>query len=216
MKRTYCGAIVVPPQKTPRMPASQRSDLLGERFEQLRRGEEAAHLAMLQNGHGLIDDVLHVGAGLVELLVGDDLLHEARIEIDEVARAAAHVGEMLDGEAQAARAGRAHHQPVVVAREMLVGDLLAELGVIDLVIVPADALLGHAGRAAGFENVERLALELRRHPDLGLQIAQPFVLEVRELRDDVGEGLDFLRGIRTVFFAQSSQNGQPVSGEKCQ
>ena len=69
---------------------------------------------------------------------------------------------------------------------MLVGDLLAELGVIDLVIVPADALLRHAGRAAGLEDVEGLALERRRHPDLRLQVAQPFVLEVRELQH-VGE-----------------------------
>ena len=64
MKRTYCGGIVVPPQKTPRMPASVDVDLLGERFEQLRRGEEAADFAVLQDRRRLIDDVLHVGLGL--------------------------------------------------------------------------------------------------------------------------------------------------------
>jgi hypothetical protein len=35
MKRTYCGAIVVPPQKTPRMPALVEVHFFGERFEQL-------------------------------------------------------------------------------------------------------------------------------------------------------------------------------------
>ena len=30
------------------------------------------------------------------------------------------------------------------------------------------------------------------------------------------KAFDFLGGIPTGFFAQSSQNGQPVSGEKCQ
>ena len=129
------------------------------------------------------------------------LLHPARIEVDEVARAAAHVGQVLDGEAQTARAGRAHHQPVMVARKMFVGDLLAELGVIDLVILPADALLGHAGGAAGLEDVERLALEFGGNPDLGLQVAQPFVLEVRKARDKVGEGFDFLRGIPARLFS---------------
>ena len=44
-------------------------DFLRERFEQLRRGEEAGDFAMLQNGRGLIHHVVHVGAGLVELLV---------------------------------------------------------------------------------------------------------------------------------------------------
>ena len=60
----------------------------------------------------------------------------------------------------------------MIAREMRVGNLLAELGVIHLVIVPADALLGHASRAAGFKNVEGLAFELCGHPDLGLHVAQ--------------------------------------------
>ena len=70
--------------------------------------------------------------------------------------------------------------------------------VVDLVVVPADALLRHAGRAAGLENVERLALELRRHPDLGLQVAQPFVLEVRELHH-VGEALDLLARVEILL-----------------
>ena len=128
---------------------------------------------------------------MIELFCADELFYPARIEVDEVAGAAAHVGEMFDGEAQAARAGRAHHQPVMIAREMFVGDFFAELRVIDFVIVPADALLRHAGRAAGFKNAERLPFELRGNPDFRLQIAQPFVREMRELVH-VRERFDFL------------------------
>jgi hypothetical protein len=64
-------------------------------------------------------------AGDVELLVRDDLLHEARVEVDEVAGAAADVGEVLDGEAQAARAGRAHPSASLAGREMLVVEILS-------------------------------------------------------------------------------------------
>ena len=107
------------------------------------------------------------------------------------------------------------HQPRAAAREMLVGNFFGELAVIDLVIVPADALLGHAGGAAGFENVERAALVFLRHPDFGLQIAQPFVLEMRELAECRRKHFTSVAGFQPAFLAQSSQNGEPVSGEKC-
>ena len=68
-------------------------------------------------------------------------------------------------------------------------ELGGELLVVGLVVVPADALLGHAGGAAGLEDVVRPALVMRRHPHLGLQVAQPLVLEMRESRDEVGERL---------------------------
>ena len=58
-------------------------------------------------------------------------------------------------------------------------------------------------------------LNCRRHPDLGLQVAQPFVLKVRELSITSANELISLRGIE-VLLRPSSQNGQPVSGEKCQ
>ena len=79
---------------------------------------------------------------------------------------------MFNGQAQAARTGRPHHQPSAPAREVGVVDLVAELGVIDLVVIPTDALLGHAGSATGFEDIEGLVLELGRDPNLGLQFAQ--------------------------------------------
>ena len=136
----------------------------------------------------------HVLLGHVVLLVGEQLLHEARVEIDEVAGAAPDVGQVLDRQTQPARTGGSHHQPGAAAREVGVVDLVAEFRVIDLVVVPSDALLGHAGGAAGLENVEGLALELGRDPDLGLQVAQRFILEVRELQH-VFEACDLLAGI---------------------
>jgi hypothetical protein len=155
---------------------------------------KAADLAVFEDGGSLVDHVLHVGLGLVKLLVGDELLHPTRIQVDEVTRRATHVGEMLDGEAQAPRPGGTHHQPVVVSGEMLVADLLAELAVVGLVVLPTDALLGHPRGPARFENVERPAGVGLGHPDLGLEVTQPFVLEVREL-DQVGGGVDLGTGI---------------------
>ena len=129
--------------------------------------------------------MVHVLTGDVELLVGDELLHEARIEIDKVAGAAAIIGKMLHRKAQTTRAGGADHDPGLARREVLVVELVAELLVIHAEVVPADALLRHAGGAAGFENVERLAFECGGHPDLRLLVTQPLVLEMRELGDDV-------------------------------
>ena len=127
---------------------------------------------MLQDGCGLINHVGHVLLGHVVLLVRQELLHEARIEVDEVAGAAADVGQMFNGQAQTARTGRPHHQPSAPAREVVVVDLVAELGVIDLVVIPPDALLGHTGGTTSLEDIEGLALKLGRNPNFGLQVAQ--------------------------------------------
>ena len=40
----------------------------GHRFEQLGRGEERAHAAILKNGGGLIDHMIHVATRLIKLL----------------------------------------------------------------------------------------------------------------------------------------------------
>src|SRR6266545_2100880 len=173
-------------------------DFLGERFEEFRRGEEAADPAVLQNRHRLVHHVFHVSFGLVGLFVADDLLHPARVEIDEVTGAAAEIGEVLDGQTQAARAGRTDHQPRSAPGKVFVGDFSGEFLVVHLVIVPADALLGHAGGAAGLKNVERSSLGFRWHPDFGLKVAQPFILKVREFHQ-VGEGLDFLARIEVLL-----------------
>ena len=145
---------------------------------------------MFEDRRGLIDDVIHVMFRRLEKFFSDEFFHPARVEVDEVARRSADIREVLDGEPQPPRAGRPHHQPRFAAREMFVAHLVGKLGVIDAEIIPADALLGHPGRAAGLENVERFAAEFRRHPDLGLQIPQPLVLEMRELFH-IADGLDF-------------------------
>src|ERR1051326_8236096 len=66
---------------------------------------------------------------------------------------------------------------------MSVGKFLRELTIIDLIIVPANALFGHAGGAAGFENIEGPSLKAFWHPDFIRQIAQPFILKVRKLQN---------------------------------
>ena len=173
-------------------------DFLGQRFEQFGRGEQAADFAVLQDRHRLIDHVFHVGFGLVGLFVADDLFHPARIEIDKVTGAAAEIGEVLDGQTQPARAGRAHHQPRAAPRKMFVGNFSGEFLVVHLVIVPADALFGHAGGAAGLKNVERTSFELRRHPDFRLKVAQGFVLEMRKLQQ-VGERFDLFARVEMLL-----------------
>ena len=64
--------------------------------------------------------------------------------------------QVLDGEAQPARTGRAEHQPVGALRETLVRQRLAEHLVVDAEVVDVDARLRHAGGAAGLEDVDRL------------------------------------------------------------
>src|SRR5690349_15148909 len=61
-------------------------------------------------------------------------------------------------------------------------------------VFPADALLGDAGRAAGLEDVEGLAVKCFRDEALVLFVSQPFVLEVREAQDVV-EAFDLRRGV---------------------
>ena len=150
---------------------------------------------MFQDRHSLTDDMLHVGARLVELFIAQELLYPAWIEIDEVARAAAHVCQVLDCQTQPPRAGWTHHQPIMISREMVVADLLTELAVVDLVIVPPDSLFGNTRGSSGLEDIEGTALVFRRNPKLGLEIAKPFLLEMRKACDDVVEGADFLGGI---------------------
>ena len=84
-------------------------------------------------------------------------------------------------------------------REVLVVELVAELLVIDAEVIPTNALLGHAGGAAGFKNVEGLALVGGRHPDFGLEIAQPLVLKVWEISHDVLVAVHLATGVEVIF-----------------
>jgi hypothetical protein len=89
---------------------------------------------------------------------------------------------------------------------MRVGNLFGKLAVIDLVIFPADALLGHPCGAASFKNVERFAFESFGNPNLRLEIAEPFVLEMRKALN-VREAADFLGGVPAGF-------GSPIQPER--
>src|SRR5262249_20133121 len=129
-------------------------DFLAERFEQLRCRKQSRNLAMLQYRHTLIDDVIHISTRDIELLLRNNLLHPTRIEIDEVTGTATKVRQMLDGQTQTTRTSRPNHQPRSTTRKMFIRNFPGKLLVIDLVIIPADALFGHAGGATSFENIE--------------------------------------------------------------
>src|SRR5688500_15425172 len=100
--------------------------------------------------------MVHISARDIELLVRNDLLYKARIKVDEIAGGATHVCQMLNSETETTRTGGTDHDPVMMPREMFVGNLGRKFAVIGFVIFPTDTLLRHASRAARFKNIERL------------------------------------------------------------
>src|SRR5947207_15918334 len=107
---------------------------------------------------------------------------------------------MFDGEPQSSRSRRAHHQPVMIPRKMLVRNFFGEFAIIDFVIVPSNALFGHARRAPSLENVKWPPLESFGHPDFRLQIAQPFISKMRKTRQ-ISEAFDFFGGVPAGLFS---------------
>ena len=65
-------------------------------------------------------------------------------------------------------------------RKRIVGQRLAEVRVVDSEILVRDARLGHAGAAAGLEDVDRLVGVGLGHPAPHRSAAQPFVFERAE------------------------------------
>ena len=166
----------------------------GEGFEKFRSGEQAADVAVADDGGGLVDDVFLIELGHAHFAHADEAFHPAGVEVDEVTGTAADVGEVLDGEAQAARAGGADHQPVGALREKVGAVMFGEFRVVGHVIVPADALFRHAGGAAGFEDVVGPFAEGFRDETGGIFLAQNLVIEGLESLD-VGEAGDVLERI---------------------
>ena len=100
------------------MPSFFREACLAQGLEQLGGGEEALDVVVgLQEGEGLVDDVALVELHLLHLAALDELDDPARVEVDHEADAAADLAEVLDGEAQAARARGADVQPVGALRK---------------------------------------------------------------------------------------------------
>ena len=124
--------------------------------------------------------MVHVSVRGFDFFFGEDFFHPTWVQINEVTDAAAVIGEVLDGQAEPAGTSGAYHQPGAAAGEMCVGDFGGELFIVRFVIIPADALLGHAGGATGFENIEGAALVFFGHPNFRLKVAQPFVLKMRK------------------------------------
>ncbi len=111
-----------------------------ERLEELRRREHALDvMPRLQDRDGLVDDVVLVGVQVVGPALLDELDHPARIEIDAEADAAPVLRQVLHGEPQTPGAARPEHQPVGAAREVLVGQGVAEHLVVDAEVVDVDA-----------------------------------------------------------------------------
>ena len=87
----------------------------------------------------------------------DELDDPAGIEIDTEGDAAAVLGEVLDGQAQAARAAWAEHEPITSWGKCLILQGLGKVFVVDAEVFDLQAALGDAGGAAGFEDVHGAA-----------------------------------------------------------
>ncbi len=127
-KRVHCGMNSVPPLKIPVMPAlgmlepcfssssARASSSLGVVNMQL------DVVPGMQNRNGLLDAMLLVGFELFDGAAFDELDNPARIQIDAEADAAAMLGQVLDGQTQAARAGGPEHQPIGAFGKILYPD----------------------------------------------------------------------------------------------
>ena len=145
-----------------------------------RREHAADVVAGLQNRDRLVDDVILVGLEVLGPALLDQLDDPARIEIDAEADPAAVLAQMLDGEPQAPGTRRPEHQPVRAARKLVVRQRTAEQLVVDAEVFARDARFRNARRAAGLEDVDRLAGQPLRNPALHRTTAQPFILELAE------------------------------------
>ena len=124
--------------------------------------------------------MLLVGLQVLHPALLDQLDHPARVEVDAEADAAAILAQVLDRQAEPARPRRPEHQPVAAAREMPVGQGVAEHLVVDAEVVADDPALGDARGAAGLEHVPRSIRQRFRDPAPHRAAAQPVVLEVAE------------------------------------
>jgi hypothetical protein len=125
-----------------------------------------------------------------ELAPLDQLDHPTRVEVDAKTDPAAMLAQVLDRQPQPARPRRSEHQPVGAARKILFGERLAEYLIVGAKVFDLKTALGHAGRPAGFEGEERLALQPLWEPAPHRPTAQPFVLKRRKL-PEIFEAGDF-------------------------
>jgi starch synthase (maltosyl-transferring) len=87
------------------------------------------------------------------------------------------------------RVDNPHTKPVSFWEELII-EVIAEFFVVELVVIPADALLRHPGRSARFKHNEWATCPLLGHPALVLLIPEPLILKVREF-NQVIRRLDF-------------------------
>src|SRR5271169_3152840 len=88
------------------------------------------------------------------------------------------LGEMFDGQAQAAWAAGADHDPVRAAREKFVGEGVGELLVVDAEVLIVDARFGDAGASAGFESADRFIGVGLGHEAANRAASEPVILKI--------------------------------------
>ena len=143
--------------------------------------EHAFHIVVgAQNGEGLVDDVGFVEFQFVERATLDQFVDPSGIEIDEKTNSPANLTQVFDSQTQAPRARRPQHQPIRPLGKCFFRKVVAEHFVVNLKIVLADPVFGHAGRATRFKDVRAFSLAPLGNPSAHGPAAQPFVLEMPE------------------------------------
>ena len=152
----------------------------------------------LEKCERLVDAVLLIALGFLNVAAFDELDDPAWVEVDTEANASAMLRQMLDGEAEAAGAAGAEVQPIHTAREELVGQSVGEGFVIYAEILVRNAGFRHAGGASGFEREDRLVRVRLRHPATHGPAAEPLIFEESKtieilIRLNVAEGIEVER-----------------------
>ena len=150
----------------------------------------------------LIDAMLFVALGFLNVATLDQFYDPARVEIDAEGDASAMLRQVLDSEPETAWAARAQMQPIGSPREKFVGQSIGEGFVIDPEILVRDPGFRNAGGPSGFKREDRLIRVGLRDPAADGTSAQPLVFEEAEfieivIGSDVAQWIE-VEGLRAL------------------
>jgi hypothetical protein len=133
-----------------------------------------------ENDNRLIDAVFLIGFGFLDVATFEKLDHPTRIEIHLKADASANLRQVFDRQPQTPRSGGTQLQPVRAFRKELLGQRIAEFGVVNPEIVHVDAHLRHTRRAARLKDEDRVVGVGLRHPAPHRTAPEPLILKEPE------------------------------------
>src|SRR5262249_57211496 len=105
-----------------------------------------------EQSQGLVDHVLLVLFGHLDLIHPKQLDHPARIKIHHETDASTVLGEMFDGESQSPGTGRAYREPVRTRWESLIREGCAKGLIVDPKVVNINSRFRNSCASACFED----------------------------------------------------------------